>query len=117
MPRQEKGATVRIDTNGHANLIHKRDIIPELKGLIDSISISLNAESKEVYNKMCLPDFEEYAFDAIINFAKEAKKYIPKVELSIVGIPGVDLQKSEKIAKDLGVSFRIRTYYEEDYKK
>ena len=110
-----KGARVRIDTNGHANLIHKRNIVPELEGLVDSISISLNAQNKKAYNEVCRPDFGENAFDAIIDFAKECKKYIPEVELTVVGIPQIDVKAAKKIADDLGVPFRVRTYYEQDY--
>ena len=40
---------IRINTNGHANYIYKRNIVPELKGLIDKISVSLNAPNSEEY--------------------------------------------------------------------
>ncbi len=30
---------IRINTNGLANLIHQRDVTPELKGRIDTVSI------------------------------------------------------------------------------
>ncbi|MCX5726905.1 MAG: TatD family nuclease-associated radical SAM protein [Candidatus Saganbacteria bacterium] len=110
-----KGARVRIDTNGHGSLIHKRDIVPDLKGLVDSISISLNAQNRKVYNEVCQPDFGEDAFDAIIEFARECKKYIPEVELTVVGIPDIDIKAAKKIADGLGIPFRVRTYYEQDY--
>ena len=110
-----KGTKVRIDTNGHANLIHKKNIVPELEGLVDSISISLNAQNRKVYNEVCRPDFGEDAFDAIIEFARECKKYIPEVELTVVGISQIDEKAAKKIADDLGISFRVRTYYEQDY--
>ncbi len=114
---KDKGAKVRIDTNGHGNLIHKRNIVPDLKGFVDSISISLNAVNRKEYNDICRPDFGEDAFDAIIEFTKECKKYIPNVELTVVGIPKVDVKEAKKIAEGLGVSFRVRTYYEKDYIK
>jgi TatD family-associated radical SAM protein len=114
---KEKGAKVRIDTNGHGNLIHKRNIVPELKGLVDSISISLNAPNSKEYNDLCQPDFGEDAFDAIIEFAKECGKYIPNVELTVVGLPGSDVKYAKKIADELGATFRVRTYYEQDYVK
>lgn len=114
---KSNGGRVRIDTNGHGNLINKRNILPELKGIVDAVSISLNAQDPKTYEKLCHPDFGEASFDAIIEFAREAKKYIPDVELSVVGISGVDAKKAKEIADGLGVSFRIRTYYEQDYKK
>ena len=41
---------IRVNTNGHANLVYKRNVLPELKGLIDRFSVSLNGENEEVYN-------------------------------------------------------------------
>jgi TatD DNase family protein len=114
---KNKGAKVRVDTNGHGNLIHKKNILPELKGLVDSMSISLDADNKDVYKDICQPDFGPAAFDAIIEFIKEAKKYIPNVEASVVGLPEVNKAAAKKIADELGVSFRVRTYYEKDYVK
>lgn len=106
---------IRIDTNGHANLYWGRNILPELKGLIDIISISLNAENAEKYNKFCRPLLGEKSYAAVKEFIKDAKKYIPEVEATIVGLPTVNKKTCEKIAKELGVSFRVRPYYEEKY--
>ena len=114
---KSQGAKVRIDTNGQGNLINKRNILPELEGLVDSISISLNAQDRKVYNEICRSDFGEAAFDAIIEFAKGSKKYIPHVELTAVGIPEIDIKGTKRIADELGVAFRVRTYYEQDYIK
>jgi len=108
---------LRVDTNGTANIFWGRNILPELKGLIDYISVSLNAESAEVYNKICHPMFGEKAYNAIIDFIKEAKKYIPEVEATIVDLPTVNKEACRQIAEDIGVSFRIRPYYEEQYVK
>jgi TatD family-associated radical SAM protein len=106
---------IRLDTNGQANLFWGRNIVPELKGLIDSVSISLNAENAEVYQKLCRPLAGKAAYPAIFEFIKEAKKYIPQVEVSVVDLPAVDLEACRNIAKALGVNFRVRPYYEETY--
>lgn len=113
---QTQKPIIRVDTNGQANLFHGRNILPELKDLIDIISISLNAESSETYNAMCNSFFGSKAHDAVLDFIKESKKYIPKVEISVVNMPNsVDIEKTRQLAKGLGVKFRIRTYYEEKY--
>lgn len=112
---KSKGARIRIDTNGEANLFYQRNILPELKGLIDSISISLNAENAEVYDKLCRSIYGKKAFNAIIEFTKESKKYIPEVEITVVDLPNIDKEACAKIAKDLGVDSRVREYYEEKY--
>jgi len=109
---------IRIDTNGHANIFHGRNILPELKGLIDIISISLNAEEATTYDSICNSFFGVAAHAAVIDFIKEAKNYIPQVEASVVDLPkAVDIEKARKIAEEIGVSFRVRPYYEDKYKK
>ncbi len=104
---KKKKGRVRINTNGHGNLIHGRNILPELHGLVDSISISLDAHDEETYNKICRPSFTN-AFKEVISFIKEARKYIPEVRVTVVTVKDVDIEKSRKIAKDLGVKFKVR---------
>ncbi|MDD5593872.1 MAG: TatD family nuclease-associated radical SAM protein [Candidatus Margulisbacteria bacterium] len=106
---------IRIDTNGHGNLFWGKNILPELKGLIDFISISLNAENAEVYDQICHSFYGKAAYPAIVEFIREAKKYIPEVEASVVDLPTVNKEKCRQIAADLGVKFRVRPYYEETY--
>ncbi|MFC1571647.1 TatD family nuclease-associated radical SAM protein [Candidatus Margulisiibacteriota bacterium] len=106
---------IRIDTNGHANLFWGRNILPELKGLIDFMSISLDAENAEVYDRICHSTYGQAAYPAMLDFIREAKKYIPKVEATVVDLPMIDQAACKKIAKKLGVSFRVRPYYEETY--
>ncbi len=102
-----KGGKVRINTNGHGNLIHKRNILPELQGLVDSISISLDAQDEETYNRICRPAFKN-AFNEVVNFIKEAKKYIPDVTATVVTAEGVDVDKCKEITDSLGVKLRVR---------
>ena len=104
--KQHKGR-VRINTNGHGNLIHGRNILPELQGLIDSISISLDAHDEETYNTICKPAFKN-AFQGIIEFIKEARKFIPDVQITVVELNGIDMEKCRKIAGELGVELRLR---------
>lgn len=102
-----KGGKVRINTNGHGNLIHKRNILPELQGLVDSISISLDAQDEETYNRICRPAFKN-AFNEVVNFIREAKKYIPDVTATVVTAEGVDVDKCREITDSLGVKLRVR---------
>lgn len=104
---KEHGGRVRINTNGQGNLIHDRKILPELAGLIDSISISLNAQDKETYNRICNPANPD-AYEAVIEFIKDAKEFVPKVQVTVVDVREVDLKKCEELANSLGVSFKIR---------
>ncbi len=113
---KEKGAVIRIDTDGQANLFHGRNILPELAGLVDEINISLNAQDKETYNRLCRPVCLDKAYDAVKDFAAKTKGYIPKITLSVVGLSGVDGDKCKSEADKIGVGFRLRPYYEEIYK-
>jgi TatD DNase family protein len=106
---KDKGGRVRINTNGHGNMIHKRNILPELEGIVDSISISLDAQDGKTYDDICKPFFQD-AFNSVISFIREAGRYIPDVTVTVVDAPGVDVAKCEEIAEDLGVKFRLRKY-------
>lgn len=106
---KDNGGMVRINTNGHANLIHKRDVLPELRGIVDSISISLDAQDEETYNRLCKPAFTN-AYAEVIEFIKRATEVIPHVQVTVVELPGVDVERCRRIAAELGVSFRLRKY-------
>ncbi len=105
---KQNNGHVRINTNGHGNLINKRHILPELQGLVDSISVSLNAHNEEIYNRICMPAFKD-AYKEIIAFIKEAKKYIPTVQATVVELNGVDIKKCREITDELGIPLRVRS--------
>ncbi len=108
------GGRVRLNTNGHGNVIHKRNILPELKGLVDEVSVSLNSDSSEAYDAVCrpLPSFRGRIYDEIRHFIQEAKKYIPDVQATIVTAQeGVDESACEDIIKkEFDVNYRPRRY-------
>jgi TatD DNase family protein len=106
---KQKGGKVRINTNGHGNLINKRNVLPELKGLTDSISISLDADNAEAYEATCKPAFKN-SFKGVLSFIKEAKGNIPDVKITVVDIPEINIEKCRKIAEELGVELRVREY-------
>ena len=103
---------VRINTNGHANLIRGRDVIPDLKGRIDTLSISLNANTAAEYVALCHPVQGEAAYQAMLDFAKEAKDYVPHVVFTVVdkGTAPEEIEESRCIAEGLGVKLRVRSY-------
>jgi len=107
---KRRGGTVRIDTNGHANLIHKRNVLPELAGLVDAVSVSLNAQNAALYDRISQPKFGAITYEAVKDFIREAKKHIPDVTVTVVSLPEVDIEACRKIAGDLGVKFRVREY-------
>jgi TatD family-associated radical SAM protein len=103
---------VRINTNGHANLILGRDVTPSLQGRIDKLSVSLNAPDLEGYLAVTHPKAGEAAWHAMLDFVLKAKEYVPTVVLTIVDkdLSPQDLDRCRQIARDLGVVLRIRAY-------
>ena len=103
---------VRINTNGLADLINKKKVAPLLKGRIDALSISLNSSNPEIYEKTVRPVFKEKAFPAMLEFAKEAKFYVPKVIMSTVDttISKEDEEECSRLCEQLGVTHRIRRF-------
>jgi TatD DNase family protein len=104
--------TVRVNTNGQAILIHKKNIAPRLKGLIDEISVSLNVENEAKYQKFCRPEFGPGTYLEIKNFVLECKKQGIETGLTFLEMPGVDMSKCKQVAQKLGVKYRMRKYAE-----
>ncbi|MDD4524180.1 MAG: TatD family nuclease-associated radical SAM protein [Methanosarcina sp.] len=110
---KSRNIRVRLDTNGQATLINPgRDIISELKSAgIDSISISLNAESEEKYNKLCRP-VHKNAYGAVLDFIRQARKAGISTRVTVVNVPEINLEKCKKLADDLDSDFHIRALSE-----
>lgn len=114
-----KDVKIRLNTNGHANFIYKRNIIPELKGLIDSISVSLNAPDEELYKELTQPNL------VCENILEEVKDFIKKsveagIETTASVVSGykdydINLKECEKIATEAGAKFRVREWLESGY--
>jgi TatD family-associated radical SAM protein len=105
---RRRGGRVRLNTDGLANLLHGRDVTPDFEDSIDAISISLNAQNEEVYNRHCRPPMPG-AFQAVLDFAAHVRDFVPNVTLTAIdGLPGVDIPACREIAERLGVGFRRR---------
>lgn len=109
--KQMYGIPIRINTNGHANLICGKDITPQLTGLVDAISISMNAKNSKEYQQMCLSEYGERAYAAMLDFAVKCRKHIPRVGFSVVDVmPAKDIQACREIAEKIGVDFKVRHF-------
>ncbi|HEY0635470.1 MAG TPA: TatD family nuclease-associated radical SAM protein [Gammaproteobacteria bacterium] len=103
-----RGARVRVNTDGLANLVHGRDVTPEMVGLVDSLSISLNGQNEEVYERHTHPKIPG-TFPAMLEFARLAHERGMAVTLTAIdGLAGVDIEACRAIAERLGVAFRRR---------
>ena len=105
---KEHGGKTRVNTDGLANLVNKRNVLPEMQGLIDSLSVSMNAQNPEIYARHCQPALPG-SWQAMLNFLQQAPKYIPQVTATAIdGLEGVDIAACEQLATQRGVEFRRR---------
>jgi len=100
---------LRLNTNGLSDLINSKHTPPLFEGLLDAVSISLNAPTSEEYTEITRPKYGESAFDAMLRFAADCKLYIPSVAFSVVDIIGKEkIAQCGQIADSLGVSLTVR---------
>lgn len=106
-----KGKPTRVNTNGQAALILGEGVPEKLCGKLDTVNVSLNATTAKGYQELCHSEFGEKAFYAMLDFAKECKKYVPKVVFSIVDVVGEEeIARARDIAAAVGVDLRVRRY-------
>lgn len=104
--------SIRINTNGHGNLINGRDITPQFEGVIDVVSVSLNCANAEDYVRICHPRFGADAYTGLIDFAALCVGKVPRVVLSVVDttISDSDIEICRKLALDIGAELRVRPF-------
>ncbi len=106
---KSQGGRVRVNTDGLANRVNKRNVLPEMQGKIDALSVSLNAQNEAIYNRHCRPELAGSYAD-MLDFLRQAPEYIPEVTASAIdGLEGVDIDACRQIAEDLGFQFRRRS--------
>lgn len=103
---------IRINTNGHANLIHGRDVTPELAGRVDVLSISLNGSTCEEYVRVTRPRDGDKAWEAMLDFTRRAAQYVPKVVMTIVNKDKSpeEIEACRVLCESLGATLRVREY-------
>ena len=103
---------VRINTNGLSDLINGGKTAYKLKGLIDSVSISLNATNKDDYFKVVRPKFGIESYEAMLRFTKECTEYVPEVVMTVVDVvtSKEEQELSRKICESVGATLRVRPY-------
>ncbi|MCB6993060.1 TatD family nuclease-associated radical SAM protein [bacterium 210820-DFI.6.37] len=100
---------VRVNTNGQADLIHGKRTAPMLEGLVDRVSISLNEADPVAYQALCQSQFGMEAYEAILNYIEDVKRYVSHVAVSVVGcVPEASVEKCGKIAEAFSVEFKVR---------
>lgn len=110
--KEKYGVKIRINTNGLADLIWKEKTAHKLKGLIDTVSISLNATDKETYNNLVRPKFGIESYDAMLSYTKDCVAYVPNVVMTVVDVVTTpeEQEQCRKICEAVGAKLRVRPF-------
>ena len=104
---------IRVNTNGLADLIAGEPTASRFKGLVDTVSISLNAPTVEEYVALCRPKFGAAAYPAMLKFAEEVKRFVPNTVFTVVGTGSFTPEKEaacRKVAAERGIPLRVRKF-------
>lgn len=106
--------SIRINTNGLSDLIHGERTAPKLKGLIDTVSVSLNATNAEAYNAVVRPKFGIGSYDAMLKFTEDCVQYVPHVVMTVVDVvtSPEEQERCRCICESIGATLRVRPYEE-----
>ena len=75
----------RLNTNGLSDLLYGRSTAGDFAGgLLDTISISLNASTPERYLELTRSRYGLESHAAMLRFAMDCQRYIPQVVLTVV---------------------------------
>lgn len=110
--KEKSDIKIRINTNGLSDLICGERTAPKLKGLIDIVSVSLNATNKEEYFRMVRPKFGPDSYDAMLRFTKECTEYVPNVIMTVVDVvtSKEEQERCREICEALGATLRVRPF-------
>ena len=110
--KEKYGKTIRVNTNGLGDLVNGKDTAPMYEGKVDIVSISLNTPNPERYLELTRSKFGIKSHAAMLEFAKNVKKYVKQVVLTTVGTTLTPEEEDEcrKICDEIGVTYRIRPF-------
>ncbi len=110
--KSKRDIPIRLNTNGLSDLIHGEPTAHKLKGLIDTVSVSLNATDRESYLAVVRPRFGIGSYDAMLKFTKDCTAFVPNVVMTVVDVVTDKAQQEvcRQICRSVGATLRIRPY-------
>lgn len=102
----------RVNTNGLGELEHGYEFAARFAGLLDTISISLNASNAERYLALTRSKFGISSYEAMLTFAEHCRPYVPNVVLTVVEKveDAEEIELCRKICEERGLTLRVRVY-------
>jgi radical SAM protein, tatD family-associated len=102
----------RVNTNGLGELEHGYVFADQFAGLLDTVSISLNASNAERYLALTRSRFGISSYEAMLTFAEHCKPYVPNVVLTVVEKveDAEEIALCRRICAERGLTLRVRPY-------
>ncbi len=112
--KSKSDIAIRINTNGLADLICGERTAPKLHGLIDTVSVSLNATNEQDYQAVVRPKFGEGSYAAMLKFTEDCVAYVPHVVMTVVDVvtSPEEQERCRRICESIGAVLRVRPYEE-----
>jgi len=105
--KEKTNLPVRINTNGLVRLINPDFDITKLAAA-DSVSVSLNADDAEEYNRVTRPRFGSAAYGELLSFAQATKDFT-SVTFSVMDVLGSErIENCRRIASEMEIPLRVR---------
>ncbi len=102
---------IRVNTNGLANLTYGKDVTGRFNGLIDTMSISLNASNAGEYLRLTRNRFGLASYQGMLDFAVLCKRHAPHVVLTVVDCVGEEeIAACRKVCESVAIPLRVRTF-------
>lgn len=109
--KETSGMKIRINTNGLVSLIHPAFDLYKMRGVIDSVSISLNASNPDDYYVITRSRYGLPSYNSMLNFAIITSSIVPNVTFTVVDVIGEEeVEACRRRAADIGVPLRVRKY-------
>jgi TatD DNase family protein len=103
---KDENLATRLNTNGHAELIHGRDVVSDFVGLIDRVNVSLNAPDEQSYARVSNPEPGPFAWRWVVGFLRRCRAKIPRTWASVVG--GVLSAEELSAVRELSSRLQVR---------
>lgn len=102
---------IRVNTSGLSDLMYGQPTAQLMQGLVDTVSVSLNASTPEKYDQICHSKYGLDALPAILEFTKEAVCCLPHVVMTVVDVIGQEeIEACRALCQQTGAEFRVREY-------
>ena len=109
---QHPDMATRLNTNGLGELEYGREIAADYEGILDTISISLNASNADRYLELTRAKYGTGSYEGMLAFAEHSTKYVPNVVMTIVDKveDAEEIARCRALCEARGLRLRVREY-------